>query len=58
MPVTSERKMVTLINIHTSLPKHLNTSAILSLQRDTKPGKVKRQVAAVNQKVGLVLGIK
>jgi len=42
------------INIHTSLPKHLNTSAILSLQRDTKPGKVKRQVAAVNQKVAIM----
>jgi hypothetical protein len=44
------------INIHTksvqsSLPKHFNTSATLSLQKDTKPGRVKRQVAAVNQKV-------
>ena len=48
------------INIHTksvqsSLPRHFNTSATLSLQKDTKPGRVKRQVAAVNQKVGLVL---
>ena len=51
------------INIHTksvqsSLPKHFNTSAILSLQKDTKPGRVKRQVAAVNQKVRLVLEYK
>ena len=49
------------INIHLNcqksqdLPKHLYTSAILSLHKDTKPGRVKRNVVAVSQKVGLVL---
>ena len=49
------------INIHTKfvqspqnsqgLSKHIYTSSILSLHKDTKPGRVKRHAQAVNQKV-------
>ena len=55
----------TRINFHTKsivsgglLPKHFNTSASLSLQKDTKPGTLKKHAVAVNQKVSLLLGVK
>jgi len=52
------------INIHTKfvkspqnsqgLSKHIYTSSILSLHKDTKPGRVKRHAQAVNQKVAIM----
>lgn len=49
------------VNIHSesplknrSLPKHLHSSAILSLYKDTKPGRVRKHAESVNKKVAMM----